>query len=342
MTLPRKAKPVHILSGFLGSGKTTFLNHLLKRTEFANSLVIVNEFGEISLDHLLVESSTDTVIELANGCLCCSIRGDLLDTLLELRERKFNRIFIETTGIADPVPIMQALAGHPEISDHYILSSALATYDVTRGQCILNEHDEAIRQIAVADTVVFTKTDLLDDAEYSDAMSNARSAIAAINPSATILKSDEILRQGLLNAEKDAGLFKNLPKATIGHSKKYRSICLRTKNPLSKAEIQKLIDLIAGFCGNNLLRIKGLVLTKEMPKTPLVLQVSGNLRHDDQYLNAWRNDQERQTQLVVIVKEMDVRSIKTRFNSVIGALDLDTPDKEAVFDNPLSAPGFTN
>ena len=165
--------PVSLLTGFLGSGKTTALNHLMQQPELSDTLVIINEFGEIPLDHQLVTHSTENVMmEMSSGCLCCTIRGDLIQTLRDItwrfsrnNQRQFNRVIIETTGLADPAPIIHTLMAHPVISSKYQLDGVIATVDISTGSSTLDRFSEAIKQAAVADTLLLTKSDLASEAE---------------------------------------------------------------------------------------------------------------------------------------------------------------------------------
>ena len=157
---PLSKKPVILLTGFLGSGKTTFLNRILKLDEFKNSLVIVNEFGSVPVDHLLVEKSAETIYELSNGCLCCNMRGELVETLANLDLTRFDRIFIETTGIADPLPVFQTLAFNPDLASRLQPSLILSVFDLARGKELISAHAEAQHQLAIADQILLTKQDI--------------------------------------------------------------------------------------------------------------------------------------------------------------------------------------
>src|SRR5579884_2684318 len=164
---PPSLTSVTVLTGFLGSGKTSVLNHVLKQPDMAATAVIINEFGEIGLDHLLVESATDDVVLLNSGCLCCTVRSDIAETLLDLfvgrakgKLPPFNRIVIETTGLADPAPILHTLMTDALVEDRYLLDGVVATVDAVNGMATLDLQPEAVKQAAVADRLLLTKADL--------------------------------------------------------------------------------------------------------------------------------------------------------------------------------------
>lgn len=188
--------PVSVLTGFLGAGKTTLLNVLLKDPGLANAAVIINEFGEIGLDHLLVEATDGNVFEMSSGCLCCTIRGDLVDTLEDLAARRqagevkaFDRVVIETTGLADPAPVLQTLMGHPGLPEHYELENVVTVVDSVNGLSTLDTHREAVNQVAVADRVVLTKTDLLHGVEGEDMLHAIIARVRKLAPAARILST---------------------------------------------------------------------------------------------------------------------------------------------------------
>ena len=204
--------PVSILTGFLGSGKTTLLNRLLKDPALADTAVVINEFGEVGLDHLLVEHSSEGVIELSSGCLCCTIRGDLIATLEDLLRRRdngrvspFRRVLIETTGLADPAPVLHTVMQHPYLLMRYRLDGVITTADAVNGEATLDQHPEAVKQAAVADRIVLTKSDLCDTPEGAARLEALRSRLRALNPAAVFLDAarGEAMPESLL----DAGLF---------------------------------------------------------------------------------------------------------------------------------------
>ncbi|WP_443026719.1 CobW family GTP-binding protein [Sphingomonas sp. Leaf21] len=183
--------PVSVLTGFLGSGKTTVLNHLVRSPAMARALVIINEFGAVGLDHdLIARSNDDLVVEMMGGCLCCTIRGDLSRTLRDApwrfaREGRcwFDRVVIETTGLADPAPILHTLMTDPQLETLYRLDAVIATVDAAAGMATLDAQPEAVKQVAVADRLLLTKTDLADPVGQIV----IRDRLAALNPAAPLL-----------------------------------------------------------------------------------------------------------------------------------------------------------
>ncbi|MGY6534380.1 MAG: CobW family GTP-binding protein [Pararhodobacter sp.] len=184
--------PVTLLTGFLGSGKTTLLNHLLRDPGMDRAAVVVNEFGEIGLDHDLIEQSSEATVLLSSGCLCCTVRGDLGNTLADLHGRRqrgeiaFDRVLIETTGIADPGPIIHALVLDPSLTHDFVLDGTLVTADAAAGPDTLNRHFEAVQQIAMADQIVLTKTDLVG----ADALARFEKRLAGLNAGAPRHRAD--------------------------------------------------------------------------------------------------------------------------------------------------------
>ena len=193
MPVPSERIPVSILTGFLGAGKSTLLNRILKDEAAQDTAVIINEFGEVGIDNLLVESSGDTLLELSNGCLCCTVRGELVETLASLidqvqtgRIKPIRRVVIETTGLADPAPVMQAVMGNPVIAQSYQLDGVITVVDAVHGEATIERHPEALKQIAVADRLIVTKQALAEN----DAKARLLARLRSLNPRAVVLDGD--------------------------------------------------------------------------------------------------------------------------------------------------------
>ena len=185
---------VTVITGFLGSGKTTLLNTLLKHPEMNQAAVIVNEFGEIGIDYDLVERSDENVIQLANGCLCCSVKGDLIDTFRDLYIQRnagtipyFDRVVIETTGIADPAPVMQIIFTNPMVMRHYTLDGVVTTVDIINGTGSLSRFPECVKQAAIADRLIITKSDLIEADDHEERLVDLTNRLRALNPAAPIV-----------------------------------------------------------------------------------------------------------------------------------------------------------
>ena len=296
--------PVSVVTGFLGSGKTTLLSHLLRDPALARTAVIVNEFGEVGLDHLLVEASDEEIVLLEGGCLCCKVRGDLVRTAGHLLERRargaaaFDRIVIETTGLADPAPILHALMTDREIADALRLESVIATVDCAAGDATLDAHPQSVKQAALADRIVLTKADLADPAA-----SGLAERVRRINPSAPQLVA--------LHGAVDAGrLFDGAPYDRPLYNRESHtesgttSFCLRRSAPLHAVTLSLFLQLVAEHCGARLLRLKGLVDVVETPGRPAVIHGVQHVFHPPAWLEAWPDD-DRTTRIVVISQGLD-------------------------------------
>jgi G3E family GTPase len=195
---PPPRTPVTIVTGFLGSGKTTLLNRALRAPEMKDTVVVINEFGEIGLDHVLAAASDDAVIVLENGCLCCTVRSDLVGTMNALyhdREQgripRFDNVVIETSGLADPGPVLQAFLSEPTLDGLYRVAGVVALMDAVNGPGTLEEHDEAVRQLALADRVLITKLDLIEADKAAAAERDLRALLRRLNPAAAIGRIDD-------------------------------------------------------------------------------------------------------------------------------------------------------
>src|SRR6266850_648858 len=190
---PPEPIPLTVLTGFLGAGKTSLLNRLLSDPALADTVVIINEFGEIGLDHLFVKSIGDNMVMLQSGCLCCTLRGDLVGALenllrdLDNGRINFRRAVLETTGLADPAPVLQTTMAHPYLVMRYRLDGVITVVDAVNGATTLDESIESVKQIAVADRIVLTKTDLVDTPEREQAKGRLLARLHALNPAAPIL-----------------------------------------------------------------------------------------------------------------------------------------------------------
>jgi len=298
------ALPVSVVTGFLGSGKTTLLSRLLRDPALARTAVIVNEFGEVGLDHLLLEASDEEVVLLEGGCLCCKVRGDLVRTAGELLARRargaaaFDRIVVETTGLADPAPILQALMTDREIADALRLEAVIATVDCAAGDATLDAHPASVKQVALADRLILTKADLADPRALAE-------RLRRINPSAPQL----VARHGAV----DGGLLfdsvhqRSAPDESHAHSDGVTTFCLRRSEPLHGATLALFLQVLAEHCGAKLLRLKGLVDVVESPGRPALIHGVQHVFHPPAWLDAWP-DGDRTTRIVVISRGLEVEA----------------------------------
>ena len=297
------ALPISVVTGFLGSGKTTLLSHLLRDPAAKRTAVIVNEFGEVGLDHLLVEASDEEIVLLEGGCLCCKVRGDLVRTAGHLLERRargtaaFDRIVVETTGLADPAPILQALMTDREIGAALRLESVIATVDCAAGGATLDAHPQSVKQAALADRIVLTKSDLADPAA-----SGLAERLRRINPSAPQL----IARHGAVDAGLLFGSSVHEPRLceSHAHSDDVTTFCLRRSEPLHAVTLTLFLQVLAEHCGAKLLRLKGLVDVLQTPGRPAVIHGVQHVFHPPAWLDAWP-DEDRTTRIVVISQGLD-------------------------------------
>jgi G3E family GTPase len=331
--------PVSVLTGFLGSGKTTLLNRLVQSPKMNRALVVINEFGAVGLDHDLIARSTeDLVVEMMGGCLCCTIRGDLLATLRDApwrfaREGQcwFDRVVIETTGLADPAPILHTLMTDTELSTLYRLDGVIATVDAATGMTTLDVQEEAVRQAAVADRIVLTKTDLAADEDARILKTRLR----ALNPAAPIIPTTN----GIVDpaALFDAGLYNPATKSddvqawlraeayeeahlhhahdhghhhhdVNRHDDRIRATCLTFDEPLNPEAFERWIDVLTMFKGPDILRVKGIV-NLEGEVRPVVVHGVQHIFHPPVVLDAWPSD-DRRTRLVFITRDISADDLR--------------------------------
>lgn len=321
--------PVTLVTGFLGSGKTTMINAALKAPELKNTVVVVNEFGEVGLDHALVANSNDAVIVLENGCLCCTVRSDLVTTLNELYQSRiagriapFDNVVIETSGLAEPGPVLQAFLSEPTLDGLYRVASVVTLVDAVNWADTRRNHDEATRQVALADTIRITKLDLADP----EAAKALEAEIRHINPAADIRpmswETPDIVAlltaRGFDAADPAAdprpwlSLSRYQATEVFNHDldgQQIESFVLLRDEPVSRAELQFLLDGISQNLGPGLLRVKGLVNVAEEPGRPAVIQGAQHLLHTMTWLDRWPDRDER-TRVVFITQGIAKDSLK--------------------------------
>ncbi len=330
--------PVSIITGYLGSGKTTLLNRLLRDPGMERAAVIINEFGEIGLDHLLVATPNENTVLLANGCLCCTVRGDLVDTLRDLDARRrdgslppFDRVLIETTGLADPVPILQTLITDAAVAPRYRLDGVVTLVDAVHGARSLDEHAEAAKQAALGDLLLITKCDLAG----GKTVAALERSLGRVNPGARRFRvvRGEIAPRELFGAALDAadtvreGVARWLnhdayaaADAITGHDpsrhlRRIRSHSFHIDRPVTRAGLMTWLSLLASLRGANLLRVKGLL---NVEGVPLAVHAVQTVIDEPVELPRWPDD-DRRSRLVFITRGLAREEIER----TLAALEVD-------------------
>jgi G3E family GTPase len=335
--------PLTVLTGFLGAGKTTLLNALLGHSALADTAVLINEFGEIGLDHLLVEKLEGEAVLLSAGCLCCTVRGDLpraLDDLWAriLDGRKVKRVVLETTGLADPAPILATLMGDPRIGRRFVLDGVVTLVDAVAGDATLDTQDEARRQAAVADRLVLTKTDLA----APEAVAALRARLHALNPVAPIevavagaIAPEAILAAGPWDpAVKTPDVARWIGAAGHHHDHDHahhhhhhdpnrhgadiRALCLDFDTPLPWDGLAGWLEMMATVRGAAMLRIKG-VLDIQGEAQPVVVHGVQGLFHPPRRLPAWPEGAPRRSRLVFILREIEPEAVESGLRAFLTA-----------------------
>ncbi|MFN3881290.1 MAG: CobW family GTP-binding protein [Nitrincola lacisaponensis] len=361
---PEKAGliPVTLLTGFLGSGKTSLLNQLVKQPEFADALIIINEFGEMALDHMLVAHSTENVImEMGNGCLCCTIRGDLVKTLQDITwrfarggERHFSRVLIETTGLADPAPILHTLMTHPQLASRYRLDGVITLVDACAGDQTLDQHMEAVKQAAVADVLLLSKQDLVSAENFA----LLKQRLRKINPAAPQWSVSEgeatagrLLNLGLFSSRdkvpdvqrwlREEAFAEDKPNDGVSshchhghhhdhhhhdhhhdhhdvnrHDDRIRAFCFAIETPLTEEQLTTWLEVLMSFMGENILRVKGILNIQGQSK-PLVIHGVQHIFHPPVSLPDWPTDDQR-SRLVFITRDIGREVVESALQALTG------------------------
>jgi G3E family GTPase len=346
----QKRIPVTLVTGFLGTGKTSLINAALRTPDLAGTVVVVNEFGEVGLDHQLFAKSSDSVVVLENGCLCCTVRSDLVGTLNSLYHARrageipaFDNVVIETSGLAEPGPVLQAFLSEPTLDGLYRIAGVLALVDAVNWAGTSKAHEESVRQVALADQIRITKLDLVAG-DRENALARIRLDLRRLNPSAEIAEVDwsPAAAASLLtfpgfdaaDPKADPRPWLDLPAyqgeahddavcgddhdhhGHSGHAHDHgferrgiENFVLTRAAPLTRDEAQFLVDGIAQNLGPGLLRVKGLVNIAEEPGRPAVIQGAQHLLHTMTWLERWPDDDLR-TRIVFITQGIRREDLK--------------------------------
>ena len=323
--------PVTLLTGFLGSGKTTLLNRLLRDPGIGETAVLINEFGAVAIDHLLVRETSENLTVLANGCICCSVAGDMVQALRDLYFKRangevpdFKRVVIETTGLADPAPIMHTLIEMPLVAARYSLAGVVTTVDAEHGAKQLNEHMESVKQAAVADRIVLTKTGRVSPEQAA----LLRARLRRLNPGAPILDAGDgdvdcaaLFNTGLyqpgqrtpdVRAWLKAEAYRALPKSAspfirpapaTRHDERFHAFTVSLDKPIAWPRLIEALELLTSLRGDQLLRIKGIVNVAGEDR-PRVIHAVQHTIYPPAQLAAWP-DIDRVSRLVFITRDID-------------------------------------
>ncbi len=317
--------PVALLTGFLGSGKTTLLSRVLAQGGFKDTAVIVNEFGEISIDHLVVADLAENILELRDGCLCCTIRGDLVMTLRDLNRRRyleeipsFSRVIVETTGLADPVPLVHTMMANAPIMTAYKLDAVVCVVDGEHGLATLSQHDTAQDQVALADILVVSKVDIT----ARDTLDALRARIASINAGAEIVEvangeidASQLFGRSVFQPEARGAALAHWMAAAHAHhdhGERYGAHVIRHNGALSLAGTSVFLNRVVNEMKDDILRIKGIAAFREKGGKPAVLHAVQNKFYPVSYLDSWP-DADETSRLVFIGRNLNTGRIDELF-----------------------------
>jgi G3E family GTPase len=335
--------PVSLITGFLGSGKTTLISRLVRHPEMNRVAVVINEVGEIGIDHDLVSQSSENISLLANGCICCSVRTDLQETLRDLFARRqvgevadFDRVIVETTGLADPAPVIQTLISDTLIGAQFRLDGLVTLVDAVNGLSTLDTMPESVKQVAVADRLFISKSDLATP----EALSSLQQRLSEINPQARqglVVQGDlppsALIGLGLASARAGehtlqflgeslsdtasiaAPAGRYLGERNARHDPSIRTLSLRFQQPFAWSAFSSALDLLTQMRGPDLLRVKGVV---NVEGKPVVVQGVQHLFHPPVELDRWPSD-DHDSRLVFITRHMEADVIRRLFE-VVGQL----------------------
>jgi G3E family GTPase len=327
-----ESTPVTVLTGFLGAGKTTLLNHLLRQPELAGTAVLVNEFGEIGLDHLLVEKLDDSTVLLNAGCLCCTVRGDLARVLREMlpraRRDEISRIVIETTGLADPVPILATLMTDPVAAAAYRLDGIVTVVDAVNGATHLDTQEEAVRQVAVADRIIVSKADLADAAPLRDRLQALNPGAPMADAAHGVVDPGFVLHAGRFDPTGKnpdvAGWLNAAAYEAAGehhhhhdrnrHDERIRAFCITLEDPLDWPALAMWLQTLVASRGENLLRLKGILNLKGQDR-PVAIHAVRHLMHKPVKLEAWPEGDPRTSRMVFITSDLPRSVIEEGFRA---------------------------
>lgn len=311
--LPQEPIPLSVLTGFLGSGKTTFLSRVLASPDLADTAVVISEFGAVALDHLLIEAESEGVVELPNGCTCCAVRQGLADTLYRLVDRRrdsrrppFRRIALETSGLADPVPILFTLSADAYLEAALRLDRIVTTIDSIAGLATLARFPEATAQAASADLLVLTKTDLVP------ATSELLMQLTALNPIARAVESAAIDAAEAVFGGAPVSLPRPRLRAEVVHAHGITSLSIRLQHRMTRLEFAMALGRLAQDHGENLLRVKCLIDFADGDGRPAAIHAVQHTMYPPRWLAGWP-DRDHSSRLVFIVRDLAPETILAHF-----------------------------